>query len=354
MAMTQIVWSLDDKSQLATSSLVNEKELEDLLYEHIEILNESWIVVGRQVRTTSGKFIDLLCMDHDGDMIVVELKKDLTPREVTAQAIDYASCVAQLSIEEIAQIYLSGSNENETLNEAYEKKFNRQLDEETVNTRVKMVIVAAQMDDSTERIIRYLRDTYDVDINILFFNIFEHNGKRLISRVWFEEDVEEAAAVTKSKGKWNGEYYISFGEEGRKWEDARKWGFISAGGGTWYSKTLGLLSEGDRIWVNIPHNGYVGVGIVTEKAAMAKDVAFLVNGEQKSFNQIDTKGNYLSHADNVEKAEYVVRVNWVKTVDKQNAVKELGFFGNQNTVCRPVTDKWDFTVERLKKIWEIA
>ena len=354
MAMTQIVWSLDDKSQLTTAYLVNEKELEDLLYEHIKILNESWIVVGRQVRTTSGKFIDLLCMDHDGDMIVVELKKDLTPREVTAQAIDYASCVARLSVEEIAQIYLSGSNENETLNEAYEKKFNRQLDEETVNTRVKMVIVAAQMDDSTERIIRYLRDTYDVDINILFFNIFEHNGKRLISRVWFEEDVEEAAAVTKSKGKWNGEYYISFGEEGRKWEDARKWGFISAGGGTWYSKTLGLLSEGDRIWVNIPHTGYVGVGIVTEKAAMAKAVAFLVNGDQKSFNQIDTKGNYLSHADNVEKAEYVVRVNWVKTVDKQNAVKELGFFGNQNTVCRPVTDKWDFTVERLKKIWEIA
>ena len=354
MAMTQNVWSLDDKSQLATSSLVNEKELEDLLYEHIEILNESWIVVGRQVRTTSGKFIDLLCMDHDGDMIVVELKKDLTPREVTAQAIDYASCVARLSVEEIAQIYLSGSNENETLNEAYEKKFNRQLDEETVNTRVKMVIVAAQMDDSTERIIRYLRDTYDVDINILFFNIFEQNGKRLISRVWFEEDVEEAAAVTKLKGKWNGEYYISFGEEGRRWEDARKWGFISAGGGTWYSKTLGLLSEGDRIWVNIPHTGYVGVGIVTGKAAMAKDVAFLVNGDQKSFNQIDTKGNYLSHADNVEKAEYVVRVNWVKTVDKQNAVKELGFFGNQNTVCRPVTDKWDFTVERLKKIWEIA
>ena len=201
MAMTQIVWSLDDKSQLTTSYLANEKELEDLLYEHIEILDESWIVVGRQVRTTSGKFIDLLCMDHDGDMIVVELKKDLTPREVTAQAIDYASCVARLSVEEIAQIYLSGSNENETLNEAYEKKFNRQLDEETVNTRVKMIIVAAQMDDSTERIIRYLRDTYDVDINILFFNIFEHNSKRLISRVWFEEDVEEDEIVSMAEAE---------------------------------------------------------------------------------------------------------------------------------------------------------
>ena len=77
MAMTQIVWSLDDKTPLMASKLTGEKELEDLLYEHIEILNESWLVIGRQVRTVSGKYIDLLCMDHDGDMVVVELKKDL-------------------------------------------------------------------------------------------------------------------------------------------------------------------------------------------------------------------------------------------------------------------------------------
>lgn len=124
MAMTQIVWSLDDKTPLATSKLTGEKELEDLLYEHIEILNESWLVIGRQVRTVS------LCMDHDGDMVVVELKKDLTPREVTAQTIDYASCVAKLSAEDIAKIYLETSNQQETLNEAYDKKFHRQLDEE--------------------------------------------------------------------------------------------------------------------------------------------------------------------------------------------------------------------------------
>ncbi len=353
MAITQLVWSLDDKSQLMASALTNEKELEDLLYEHIEILNESWLVVGRQVRTFSGKYIDLLCMDQDGDMIVVELKKDLTPREVTAQTIDYASCVAQLSIEEIAQIYLAGSGEQETLNEAYEKKFCRQLDEESVNMKIKMIIVAAQMDESTERIIQYLRDTYNVDINILFFHVFEHCGKRLISRVWFENDAEESPAIVKSHGSWNGEYYVSFGEEGRIWEDARTLGFISAGGGTWYSKTLGLLSPGDRVWVNIPHIGYVGVGIVVEKVTQAKDVIFFVNDEQKTFDQIDTEGDYLCNADDIEKAEYVVRVDWVKTVSAHDAVKEFGFFGNQNTVCRPTTEKWNFTVERLKKVWNI-
>ena len=297
MAMTQIVWSLDDKTPLMASSLMSEKELEDLLYEHIEILNESWLVIGRQVRTVSGKYIDLLCMDHDGDMVVVELKKDLTPREVTAQTIDYASCVAKLSAEDIAKIYLETSNQQETLNEAYDKKFHRQLDEETVNTKVKMVVVAAQMDDSTERIISYLRDTYSVDINILFFNVFEHSGERLISRVWFEDDVEETPSITKSQGKWNGEYY--------------------------------------------------------DTVKTAKDVVFSVNGEQKSFEQIDVRKDYLLNADDLEKAEYVVKVNWIKTVASNAAIKELGFFGNQNTVCRPVAEKWNFTVERLKKIWNI-
>ena len=353
MAMAQLVWSLDDKRQLRTASLLSEKELEDLLYEHIEILDDGWLVIGRQIRTVSGKYIDLLCMDHDGDMVVVELKKDMTPREVTAQAIDYASCVAKLSVEEIAQLFLTHSQGSETLNEAYEKKFHRQLDEESVNTKVKMVVVAAQMDESTERMIRYLRDTYSVDINILFFNIFEHCGKRLISRVWFEEDVEEASTVSKAQKNWNGEYYVSFGEEQRRWEDARKRGFISAGGGTWYTKTLELLSPGDRVWVNIPHTGYVGVGIVTESVKMAKDIVFMVGGESKSFAEVETEGNYLYSLDDPDKAEYVVRVDWLKSVAAKDAVKELGFFGNQNTVCRPTTDKWSFTVERLKTLWNV-
>ena len=50
----------------------------------------------------------------------------------------------------------------------------------------------------------------------------------------------------------NGEYYVSFGDEGRSWEEAVKYGFISAGGGTWFTNTLKLLKPGDRIWVKIP------------------------------------------------------------------------------------------------------
>jgi len=35
------------------------------------------------------------------------------------------------------------------------------------------------------------------------------------------------------------------------------------------------------------------------------------------------------------------------------AVKEKGFFGNQNTVARPTTTAWGYTVDRLKQRWGI-
>ena len=98
MAISQIVWSLDDQCPLADPKLTSESELEDLLHAHIELLNPNWLVIGRQITMPSGKRIDLLCMDQDGDLIVVELKKELTPREVTAQAIDYAASVLILQI----------------------------------------------------------------------------------------------------------------------------------------------------------------------------------------------------------------------------------------------------------------
>ena len=54
-------------------------------------------------------------------------------------------------------------------------------------------------------------------------------------------------------------------------------------------------------------------------------------------------------ADDPDKAEHLVSVKWVKTVPAANAVKEKGFFGNQNSVASPMSPKWDYTVERLKK-----
>ena len=141
---------------------------------------------------------------------------------------------------------------------------------------------------------------------------------------------------------------------GRDWEDARKYGFISGGGGRWYSKTLGQLDKGDCVWVNIPKTGYVGVGIVEEPAAKVDQ--FMVKTDNGEIPLLDAPVNEHYHkqwVDDEDKAEYVVRVEWLRAVPIKKAVSEVGFFGNQNTVCKPTTPKWNYTVERLKEAFNI-
>ena len=266
MALTQMLYSLERGRALPEGSLNSEKELEDLLSDNIDLLDPNWLVIGRQVTTPNGKALDLLCMDRGYKLIVLELKRELTPREVTAQVIEYASYVAEMEKDALARCYQAYAQGRpgapSSLNEAFQAKFGVELDESQIDGVPRMVIVAAKMDDGTEHIIRYLRKTYDVDINILFFRVFQGETERFLSRVWFEENAEIDARREYS-ANWNREYYISFGECAyRKWEDARKYGFVSGGGGKWYSQTLRMLHSGDRVWVNIPHTGYVGVGIV--------------------------------------------------------------------------------------------
>ena len=53
----------------------------------------------------------------------------------------------------------------------------------------------------------------------------------------------------------------SYGEgEARSGADAVEFCLFCGGGGPWYSRTLQLLSPGDRIWVKVPGSGFVGVG----------------------------------------------------------------------------------------------
>jgi hypothetical protein len=219
-----------------------------------------------------------------------------------------------------------------------------------------MVIVASELDDATERIIQYLTER-GIAINAVFFEVFSDGSDQFLSRRWFVDPatVQSAQGSTSvSKEPWNGEFFVSFGDDStRSWDDARKYGFVSAGGGVWYSRTLNLLKPGDRVWVRIPKVGYVGVGIVESEAVAATEFEVDDNGKAISVLEIKTSANYASHV-GTEDQEYFVKINWTKTVSRESAHDELGFFGNQNSVCKPTVTRWRNTVDRLKEKFQVT
>ena len=98
---------------------------------------------------------------------------------------------------------------------------------------------------------------------------------------------------------------------------------------------------------------YVGVGIVNSEAQMAKDAVISIGDQKCPFPTLSLKGDYGMDKDDPETAEYIVGIDWEYTTSENKAVKETGFFGNQNTICRPTSPKWEFTVGRLKQLWNI-
>ena len=97
------IWRMDDSPEkIEFSKMENEKRLEDVLGNDISILDPNWLLIGRQVPTDYGKFVDLLALDREGHLVIIELKKDRTPREVVAQLLDYGSWIKGIGDDDIA------------------------------------------------------------------------------------------------------------------------------------------------------------------------------------------------------------------------------------------------------------
>lgn len=354
------LWRADEKglTRLSPSRIALESKLEDYIEADPDILGQHLMLIGRQVPTAHGGYIDLLAVDAEGAVHVLELKRDQTTREVVAQALDYGSWVAELDhahIVELFEAYCPGT----AFDVAFAERFQGEPPDELNSAQV-FTIVAAVVDASTERIVRFLNESFNVPVNVVFFRHFENDGNSYLARTWLVAG--EAASTlfrsktARTKEPWNGrDWYVSFGEGdgSRSWEDARTYGFVSAGSSPWYSRTLRNLPIGARVFACIPKTGYVGVGIVTGAAARFDEAMATVDGQEQRLEGLPLVGRYQHNpeGDTDAEAEYVVPVEWTKTVPASDAIWRTGMFANQNSACR-LSKR--FTIETVADAFGIA
>ena len=344
MAFTMTLWNIEaDKLQeVPKHRLENEKRLEDWIEQDASLLGMDLLIIGRQVQTPFVRRIDLFAIDQDGSSVIIELKRDKTPRDVVAQVLDYASWVNGLSpkeIDDIASSYLK-----KPLADAFRMHFDTTLPD-NIGSDHRMVIVASELDDSSERIVQYLSSVHSLDINVVFFTCFQHNGAELVGRSWLldPEEVEERSE-SRRKAPWSGFWFVNVGEgPHRNWDDCTKYGFLSAGWGSKFSDPMKKLKVGDKVFAYMKGHGYVGFGKVLQEAVMAKD--FKVDGHpllDLPLVQPGIKGQ----ADNPELSDWVVGVQWSKVYSREQPKWFPGGFANQNIVCKLRDTR---TVEFLRK-----
>ncbi len=339
-------------SRIQPTAVGLESQLENYIESDPAMLGEGLLIVGRQVLTAHGGSIDLLAVDESGNVHVIELKRHKTPRDVAAQALDYGSWVASLGrsdIIDIFTVYKPGV--------AFEEAFAEQFGDappEDLNAAQVFTIVAASVDNATERIVRFLNESFGVPINVVFFRHFEDGGASYLARTWLVDEVAQAATGTgskkqpKSREPWNGhDWYVSFGEfpDGRQWADAMKYGFVSAGGGKWYSNSMKNLPHGGRVFACIPKIGYVGVGTVLSPAKRFDETTVEIDGVEQQLADSALVGNYRHVGDELEdNAEWVVQIKWTRTVPREQGFWKTGMFANQNSAAKL---RNQFTIEQV-------
>ncbi len=163
------------------------------------------------------------------------------------------------------------------------------------------------------------------------------------------EAYRDARAGTQT---WNQrDFYVSFGENpSRSWDDAREFGFVSAGGGEWYSRSLRSLRPGHRVFAYIPRSsgvgGYVGVGDVIGEPVMAKNFVVRRGDQEVPYLDVARAVGAGEQLEDASLAEWIVPVAWIATRGPEDAIRDSDFFANQNSAVKLTHG---YTLERLTR-----
>ena len=197
MASEIKLWQLhENKLQDVNDSFAAEhleKDLEGLIEKNSTLLGDDLLVIGRQGEFRGVGSFDLLCIDAAGKFVIVELKRDQTPREAVAQALHYASWLDtadETEILEHVREYL-----REPLDVAFEKRFNGQLPELDLHNH-RIILAAPGLDGPAEQIVNYLNERHGVDINAVFFSYARlKDGQEVIARTVLVPDETQQVRV---------------------------------------------------------------------------------------------------------------------------------------------------------------
>jgi len=156
-------------------------DLEPWLASNPEIIGPDIMIIGRQVPTKSG-LIDLLGIDRSGNTVIIEIKRAELPRETLAQAIDYASDVAEWTVERLSEICADYARK--TFEEAFSEAFpDADLENLNINSTQRIVLVGFSIEASLERMIEWLSDSYGVNLNAIVLSYVKTKaGEELLTK----------------------------------------------------------------------------------------------------------------------------------------------------------------------------
>jgi hypothetical protein len=160
-----------------------EYDLEEILEKNPEYFfeKEKILIIGRQVTTNLNTAIDLLGINSLRETVIIELKRERTPRETLAQILEYASFVDNLDYNDLNELFRKYSDDEEIELEDYCNKYFSTNTEKPLswNKRSVLLIIGELISPGIKQTSLYLR-AKGIDIRCLEFKYFINDRKETI------------------------------------------------------------------------------------------------------------------------------------------------------------------------------
>jgi hypothetical protein len=193
------------------ASLTQEANLESWLENSPwAITQEPLLIIGRQPSAHAESdllFPDLLALDKDGNLVIIELKKGRTPREVVAQLLEYAAWAKERSSDDVVDLAMKylGSPSIDAFRTLFLETF-EQDEFPTLSLNLRLFIAAEQIAPSVARSCRLLRTCYGVDISCIEFRVYRtKTGNILVGSEYIVGKEETARPGSHGNSRWSGD-----------------------------------------------------------------------------------------------------------------------------------------------------
>lgn len=154
------------------NKLLERFDIQEWIDNNSSILGDDYLIIGKEVILPSNVRLDLLVIDKNANLVIIELKRDDSGKDIEWQAIKYASYCAGFTDTEIYNIYdnyLKNKNIYESAKDKIKDFLEIDNDKEfldKLNKEQKIILVSRQFHSDVASAVLWLRD-YGVDISCL-------------------------------------------------------------------------------------------------------------------------------------------------------------------------------------------
>lgn len=327
-------------SRFAEDDIRERQDLQRMLREAIEVIAPGVMVLAEEFSDweDSKRRIDLLCLDEDANLVVVELKRGQDGGHMDLQSIRYAAMVSQMTFGRAVSAherYLTSIGMEADAEERLLEFLGWDEPDEAEFARdVRIVLVAADFSTEITTAVLWLIDR-GLGIRCVRMFPYKLDDEILVSveqviplpsaetyQVRLSEKSSGVREARRGGSAFTGYWFVNIGEHGgpgnhRSWDDARKYGFVSAWGKS--ARQLAELRPGDLLFAYRKGRGYVGAGVVTSAATPWGE--FIVEAEGQPISALPLSAPAKPGSDDPASGEHCIGVRWVKTLDRERAIK---------------------------------